>query len=83
MEGNFGPTPFEIKLDTWETPLSQVCVMRKFGNMKVSCPKCGMKGSVVLIPTGIALLGWVLNNYTYATTLPLNGMGSMFVVCLF
>ena len=57
-------------------------VDEKVFKMKLSCPKCGMKGSVVLIPTGIALLGWVLNNYTCATTLPLFGLGSMFVVCL-
>ena len=50
--------------------------------VKISCPKCGMKGSVVLIPTGIALLGWVLNNYTCASTLLDYGLESKFVVCL-
>ena len=54
----------------------------KIVEMKLSCPKCGMKGYVVLIPTGIALLGWVLNNYTFATTLLDYGLESMFVVCL-
>ena len=34
-----GHTPFEVNLNTWEPPLSQVWLMRKFGNMKVSCPQ--------------------------------------------
>ena len=71
-----------MKVEYLGATLVPSMVDEKVVNMKVSYPKCGMKRIYGLIPTGITFLGWVLNNYTCATTLPLNGMGSIFVVCL-
>ena len=54
----------------------------KVVKMKVSCPQMWYERICGFDLTGIALLGWVLNNYTCATTLLDYGLESMSVVCL-